>query len=122
VFAHETERIEKLAMAAVIDAERGLGFTPHDVSDEDLGYDIESKVRDTGRLRFIEVKGRVLGGDKVIVTTNEIRTSLNKPDDFILALVRVEGDKTQARYVRQPFDREPGFAEVAVIYDFDKLW
>jgi type III restriction enzyme len=57
-----------------------------------LGYDIESRVvegPDKGRLRFIEVKGRVTQADTVTVTRNEILTSLNKPDDFILAMVRV---------------------------------
>ena len=122
LFARETERVEKLAMEAVMAVERSLGFHPRDVSSENLGYDIESKVPDLGRLRFIEVKGRVERADKVIVTKNEILTSLNKPEDYILALVRIEGDKGQARYVRRPFDREPGFAEVGVIYDMDKLW
>ena len=41
----------------------------------------------TGRLRFIEVKGRVAGADTITVTKNEILYSLNKPDDFILAIV-----------------------------------
>ena len=31
-----------------------------------------------GRLRFIEVKGRIEGADKVIVTKNEILTSLQQ--------------------------------------------
>lgn len=122
VFAKETERVEKVAMDAVMALERTLGFLPRDVSPDNLGYDIESKGTPVGRLRFIEVKGRVEGADKVIVTKNEILTSLNKPEEYILALVRVEGDKSQARYVRKPFDREPGFAEVGVIYDLDKLW
>jgi hypothetical protein len=41
----------------------------------------------TGKLRFIEVKGRVAGADTITVTRNEILYSLNKPDDFILAIV-----------------------------------
>ena len=36
-----------------------LGFEPTDREFEKLGYDIESRVPGTGRLRFIEVKGRV---------------------------------------------------------------
>jgi hypothetical protein len=54
---------------------------------EKLGYDIESRVNQTGKLRFIEVKGRVSGADVITVTRNEILYSLNKPDDFILAIV-----------------------------------
>ena len=41
-FALETERSERLAMNAVMDAERRLGYVPKDVSDQNLGYDIES--------------------------------------------------------------------------------
>ena len=54
---------------------------------EKLGYDIESRMPGTGRLRFIEVKGRVTSAATVTVTKNEILYSLNKPDDFILAIV-----------------------------------
>ena len=42
----------------------------------------------TGKLRFIEVKGRVSGAPTITVTRNEILYSLNKPEDFILAIVK----------------------------------
>ena len=45
------------ARAIVMETERGLGFEPIDRETEKLGYDIESRVPDTGTLRFIEVKG-----------------------------------------------------------------
>ena len=48
--------------------ERGLGFEPTDRELEKLGYDIESRVVGTGRLRFLEVKGRVSGADIITVT------------------------------------------------------
>jgi hypothetical protein len=87
-----------------------------------LGYDIESRVPGTGRLRFIEVKGRIEGADTVTVTKNEILTSLNKPDDFILALVEFAGeDSHRVRYLRQPFRREPDFGVTSVNYDFAEL-
>ena len=47
----------------VMEVERGLGFEPTDREFEKLGYDIESRVPGTGKLRFIEVKGRVAGAD-----------------------------------------------------------
>ena len=83
-FAHETARIELLAMEAVMQAERQLGYIPRDVSAFKCGYDIESKIPGTGKLRFIEVKGRVEDSTTVIVTKNEVLTALNKPDDFFL--------------------------------------
>ena len=74
-------------MHAVMEAEERLGFMPRDVSDQKLGYDVESSIPGTGLLRFIEVKGRVRGAKTVTITKNEILTGLNKPDEFILAIV-----------------------------------
>lgn len=121
-FARETARIAKLAMEAVMEAERGLGFEPRDISDENRGYDIESRIPGTGKLRFIEVKGRMVGARTVTVTRNEILTGLNKPEDFILALVEVDGEKAKLpRYVRQPFQREPDFGVTSVNYDLKEV-
>ena len=70
-----------------METERALGFEPTDRETEHLGYDIESRVPGTGKLRFIEVKGRVHDADTITVTRNEILYSLNKPDDYRLAIV-----------------------------------
>ena len=94
------------ARAIVMEAERSLGFEPTDREFEQLGYDIESRVSGTGRLRFIEVKGRVLGADTVTVTKNEILYSFNKPDDFILAMVEfLDSESHRVHYLRRPFER-----------------
>ena len=99
-----------------------LGFEPTDREFERLGYDVESRVPGTGKLRFIEVKGRVTGADTVTVTKNEILYSLNKPDDFILAIVEfLGGDDHRVHYVRRPFHREPDFGASSVNYDFADL-
>jgi hypothetical protein len=105
-----------------MEVERQLGFEPTDREHEKLGYDIESSDLATGRLRFIEVKGRVSGADVITVTKNEILYSLNKPDDFILALVEFYGTgEHRVRYLRQPFRREPDFGVTSVNYDFAEL-
>jgi superfamily II DNA or RNA helicase len=114
--AEMRRRVELLAMQAVLAAERQLGFEPSDVSADNRGYDVESRIPNTGKLRFIEVKGRAVGAGTVTITRNEIMTALNKPDDFILAIVTVDGDKAEPRYVRQPFKREPDFAVTSVNY------
>ena len=119
--ARETVRIERLAMDCVLAVERRLGYDPKDVSAENRGYDIESKVPGTGLLRFLEVKGRALGGKTVTVTKNEILTGLNKPEDFILAVVQVDGDATTPWYIRRPFQRELDFAVTSVNYDLEEL-
>lgn len=117
----ERERVEMMAMRTVIDEERGLGYEPVDVSREKKGYDIESRIPGTGKLRFIEVKGRAEGAETVTISKREILSGLNKPDDFILALVIVDGEKTTSYYVRDIFEREPGFAEVSVNYSIRDL-
>jgi superfamily II DNA or RNA helicase len=121
-FAVETEHSELLAMQAVTEIERRLGFVPRDVSAQNLGYDIESAIPDTGLLRFIEVKGRAKGAKTVTVTKNEILTALNKPDEFILAIAVIDGDHTtDVRYVRRPFQTEPDFNATSVNYDLSAL-
>ncbi|MDJ1180771.1 helicase-related protein [Roseofilum sp. BLCC_M91] len=161
-FAKETKRVEMAAMNAVMAAERALGYEPQDVSDQKCGYDIESSVpqllrrRDAnaqlgrgaggegGRLRFIEVKGRIEGAETVTVTKNEILAALNKPDHFILALVQVPADRAFPegdayavrepggdyqvqgkgcilRYVKEPF-QQPDFRSCSVNYPWKELW
>ena len=118
----DTQAAAAKARAIVVEIERGLGFVPVDREFDKLGYDIESAIPGTGRLRFIEVKGRVAGADTVTVTKNEILYSLNKPEDFILALVEfIDGQSHRVRYVRRPFQREPDFAAASVNYRFAEL-
>jgi SNF2 family DNA or RNA helicase len=120
--AADTQAAAARARAVVMAVERSLGFAPTDREFEQLGYDIESRVPGTGKLRFIEVKGRVSGAETVTVTKNEILYSLNKPDDYILALVEFLGDNTQrVHYLRRPFQREPDFGVTSVNYDFAGL-
>ena len=114
--------VERLAMEAVMAAERALGHEPRDVSAAKVGYDIESREAKTGRLRFIEVKGRAGDADTVTVTHQEIRTALNKPDAFILAIVRVrDGYVSGPRYLHRPFRAEPDFDAVSVTYNLREL-
>ncbi len=117
----ETKLSEQMAMNAIIETERRLGFLPRDVSDQNLGYDIESAIPGTGLLRFIEAKGRAKGAKTVTITKNEILTGLNKPDEFILALVTIDNGQTTVRYARKPFASEPDFKATSVNYDLEKL-
>ena len=118
----DTQAAAARAREIVMAVERSLGFEPTDREFEKRGYDIESRVPGTGKLRFIEVKGRVSGAANILVTRNEILYSLNKPDDFILAIVEFLGeDDHRVHYVRQPFQREPDFGATSVNYDFTEL-
>ncbi len=117
---------ERLAMEAVIAHERSLSFNPRDVSKENRGYDIESRYpkghAKEGQLRFIEVKGRVADADTVTLTKNEILTALNKPEDYILALVFVGATGAEKPlYLIKPFDQEPDFATASVNFRLKDL-
>jgi SNF2 family DNA or RNA helicase len=121
-------KIELAAMKAVMDIETSLGHISTDVSTAKVGYDVESLIpesmrrgEDSGPLRFIEVKGRVKGATTVNVSKNEILTAFNKPDEFILAIVEVDGDNTSTIYLKKPFRERPDFAATSVNFDIGDL-
>ncbi len=123
---HSNREIEMIAMAAVMSIEKGMGFQPADVSEVKCGYDIESRIpddmsRNGSCLRFIEVKGRRSDADSVTVTKNEILTALNKPEEFILAVVQVTDGKTHTTYYQNAFHEVPDFCANSVNYDLSQL-
>lgn len=125
LFARETALVERLAMQAVIEAERRLGHTPRDVSIEKCGYDILSLDGQSGHSRFIEVKGRREDATTVTVSRNEILVGLSSQEQFILAIACVDLAQQRVsalRYVRHPFDREPDPSAASVNYKLQDLW
>lgn len=129
-FSQENRQsIEYAAMNAVIEIERGFGYRPKDVSAAKCGYDVESFVPEGMRrrleeyaLRFIEVKGRKKGATTVTISKNEILTALNKPEEFILAIVEVDGDQTHTVYLKKPFKNAPDFTATSVNFDIEELY
>jgi SNF2 family DNA or RNA helicase len=120
----DTSITERIAVAAVMAAERELGYLPQEQDHFNPGFDILSKDPISGGLRFIEVKGRVSGAPTVTVTRTEILTGLNKGAHFILALVAVEdGRATTIHYLADPFAGEPEayFDTTSVNYDWNRL-
>jgi len=118
----DRQAVAARARAIVMEVERRLGYEPVDRESEHLGYDIESRDPRTGRLRFIEVKGRESGADAITVTRNEILTALNKPESYILAIVEfLEDGGHRVHYIRRPFQREPDFGVTSVNYDLEEL-
>lgn len=115
--------IELAAMEAVMDTERSLGNTPSDVSAQKIGYDIASYDPVSDHLRFIEVKGRIDGATSVMITRQEVITSLHEPEKYILAIVEVEsGYAREPKYVRGALDtREPPFDQSAIQFDMRRL-
>lgn len=125
--AASRHEIELAAMKAVMDMEASLGYIPRDVSSLKCGYDVESLIPqekrgpDGSALRFIEVKGRAKGADTVTVSKNEILTAFNKPDEYILAIVEVDGSNTSTIYLKKPFREHPDFAATSINYNIQEL-
>ena len=96
-----------------MEVERRLGFEPVDRELEKLGYDIESRDPGHGQAAVHRGQGaRRRRAPTITVTRNEILYSLNKPEDFILAIVEfLDGDAHRVHYLRQPFQREPPSAQ-----------
>lgn len=119
-------RVERVAMQAVLAAERALGHEVIDVSAQKCGWDITSLPKAiAGKLpaaRHIEVKGRAKGQSTITVTRNEILYGLNQADKFILAIVQVDGEDCEGPYyVRQPFKLEPDWAVTSINFDLGEL-
>jgi superfamily II DNA or RNA helicase len=119
-------RVERIAMEAVMMAERQLGHSTFDVSAEKCGWDITSippAIDDRmPQVRHIEVKGRAKGQSTITITRNEILYGLNQADKFILAIVLVDGDQHEGPfYVRNPFKQEPDWGVASMNWDLKQL-
>ncbi len=119
----DTQVVATKAREIVMNIERDLGYLPIDRELEKLGYDIESQDNSNNTLRFIEVKGRRSDAEHVTVTRNEILYSLNKPEQFILALVLFDqdGQCIEVSYIDKPFQSEPDFGVTSVNYSLKNL-
>jgi hypothetical protein len=115
-------RVERLAMEAVRRHEESHDCLVIDVSQDKCGWDLTSYPPEVDgkqpEVRHIEVKGRIKGMDTVTVTHNEILYAFNQRDKFLLAIVLVgENDSVDGPYyIRNPFDREPGWGVASVTY------
>ncbi|MDR0481697.1 MAG: DEAD/DEAH box helicase family protein [Cellulomonadaceae bacterium] len=119
--ARETQRIERIAVDAVLRVEHALHHHPEEKHHSWPGYDIESRTP-TG-LDFIEVKGRVEGGSTFELTRQEAVTALNKQYHSVLALVRVHpDDSTTVRYLRNPLTNPIDPRAARVDFDWDPFW
>ncbi len=120
-------RIEQLAMAAVWQAEEARGCRVVDVSAAKCGWDLTSypPVIDGKQPepRHIEVKGRVKGASTITVTRNEMLYAFNQGDKFVLAVALVGDDDAidGPHYIRNPFDREPGWGIASINFSLGDL-
>lgn len=124
----DRKAIENAAMNAVMEIEKKLGYIPRDVSRDNCGYDIESYVPENMRssggysLRCIEVKGKSIAHDDIVtITRNEMLTALNVPQQYILAIVVVDGESTTATYCQNMFSKDVEDATDSTNFNVAKL-
>ncbi len=132
---------ERLAIEAVLAAERAVGWDPVDMNSErpnHPGFDIRSSWVEAAvtRYRYIEVKGRQAGAATVTISRNEILTSLNESERWVLALVEVQPTtsdpsartldaRTTVRYVPGPLEvgtESHLFDVTSVNFSWASLW
>ncbi len=120
-------RIEQIAIDTVRNAEQARGCRVVDVSDQKCGWDLTSYPPAVGnqlpKTRHIEVKGRAKGAATITMTRNEIFTSWNQGDSYILAIVLVDEDDSIVGpyYIHHPFQEEPGLGISSINYDLKAL-
>ena len=72
--------------------------------------------------RGAAVKGKAAGSMTATISKTQILTSLNKPDDFILAIVETDSNTIpKLHYVRYPFQKELDFGVTSVNYNLNEL-
>jgi hypothetical protein len=112
-------------MVAIIATEQGLGHLPRDVSEENMGYDVESLIPAEGnrrdKLRFIEVKGCIRSAPTVTITKGGGATCRGLPRRGCLRHPRVAGGLRRADRLRGAL-LAPALHATSVNYDWQKLW
>lgn len=124
------QKLDALAVQTALSTELAWGHAPTEMEHNHPGYDIESRDGETGRLRFLEVKGKLEEYGTVTVSRTQILTALNKPDDWFLVIVPIaregEGETEtltpgEPFYLQRPFTQEPDFAATSVNFDLHAL-
>ena len=92
--------VEAIGMEVALRYEREAGWTPEDVSRENLGYDIRS-VSPEGAVRYIEVKARAATGP-VALTPNEWVMAQRLGEDYWLYIVEHAATRPVLHRVQNP--------------------
>jgi hypothetical protein len=81
--------------------ENNFGYDPTDVSKQNLGYDIVSKVKN-GTMRYIEVKSLISKGASFSMTNNEYTAAHQYGDSYFLCLIIQSERCLNALYICNP--------------------
>ncbi len=110
--------IERIGMEFVLQYERQHGWTPEDVSQANLGFDVRS-ISPDGQVRYIEVKARA-GVGPVVMTQNEWFKAHRFGDDYFLYIVLNAATSPQLSRIQNPAARLKPSEQVVVHYLVDE--
>jgi superfamily II DNA or RNA helicase len=109
--------IEKIGMDIAIEYEKGNGRIPEDVSSENLGFDIRSKVKKGDEYfidRYIEVKARAREG-KIVLTQNEWFKAQRFKDKYYLYVVLNAVTNPELIIIQNPVENVQAEKKVEVV-------
>lgn len=101
------DKVERIAVDAVISYEKENGREVESVEDQNRGFDLISRKphpedpKTATEIRFIEVKGRSTIGE-VALTTNEYKTAERLKNDYWLYVVFNCASKPEIHLIRDP--------------------
>lgn len=89
---------------ACVEIEKFLGNEAHDVSTQNLGYDVESTTP-TGEKRYIEVKSVSKSDGNFSLTNNEYTAAHQYGDAYYICLLHHGDEKSKAIYIQNPLGK-----------------
>jgi hypothetical protein len=78
-----------------------IGFSLHDVSKQNIGYDLEG-LDPNGRNIMIEIKSINSSNAKIELTNNEIALAQEKKDKYYVAIVKLSGEGLELMLISDP--------------------
>ncbi len=106
--------IELIGMQVATEYEIKNGRMPEDVSAENLGFDIRSKDKKSGEVRYIEVKARAKAG-AIALTQNEWFKARRFKDDYYLYAVMNAAKDPQLYIIQNPAENLEPDEKVQVV-------
>jgi len=100
---HRDTDVERIALQKSMEYEKEQDAIVSDVSKENVGYDVRSE-RNTGEIRYIEVKGRAQSG-AVILTENEVNRLRQLGDKaWLYVVTHCKTESPKLYQVQNPID------------------
>ena len=98
------DRIDRIAVDAVIAIEQRLTHQAEERAHQNRGYDVHSVSTDKQHMFYIEVKGKGPNKREAQISRSQIELALEYPERFCLALVRTDGERAlEVFYIFRPF-------------------